>query len=195
MPTRSDPDDRALEHLQVLRAQMGDRGAYARLFERYHPRLLRYVQNLLGNAADAEDVMQDVWVTVVRKIGTLQNPPAFQSWIYRIARNRCMSRMRSRSFRHVSLDDVAETVQLSTTDDPGDDEDAASTLYDRAALEAGMARLSVVHREALTLRFIDGLTYEEIAAVTSRSIGTVRSRVHYGRKALHTHISVKDVTA
>jgi RNA polymerase sigma-70 factor, ECF subfamily len=56
----------------------------------------------------------------------------------------------------------------------------------------GALRLSPVHREVLTLRFLNGLTYEEIAAVTSSSIGTVRSRIHYGKKALRTHISTED---
>lgn len=60
MSEHGDPEDRALEHLQVLRSQLGDRVAYERLFERHHAPVLRYVHNLLGNGDDAEDVMQDV---------------------------------------------------------------------------------------------------------------------------------------
>lgn len=136
--------------------------------------------------------MQDVWVTIVRKIATLDHPAAFQSWMYRIARNRSISRLR-RSRPHVALDDLADAEQLTIADDQkGDDDDASLPSHDAAALDAGLARLSPVHREVLTLRFMNGLTYEEIAAVTSCSIGTVRSRIHYGKSALRTHISPED---
>lgn len=185
------PEDRALEHLQVLRAQLGDRVAYARLFERHHAPVLRYVHGLLGNGADAEDVMQDVWVTIVRKIATLEHPAAFQSWMYRIARNRSVSRLR-KSHRQVAFEDLAEAEQLTTPEDQDEGNDPLLSPQDAAALDAGLARLSPVHREVLTLRFMNGLTYEEIAAVTACSIGTVRSRIHYGKQALRTHISPED---
>lgn len=146
-----------LEHVQVLRAQLGDRAAYARLFERHHAPVLRYVHGLLGNGDDAEDVMQDVWVTIVRKIATLDHPAAFQSWMYRIARNRSISRLR-RSRPHVALDDLADAEQLTIADDQkGDDDDASLPSHDAAAIDAGLARLSPVHREVLTLRFMNGL--------------------------------------
>lgn len=185
------PEERALEHLQVMRAQLGDRVAYERLFERYHTPVLRYVHSLLGHGADAEDVMQDVWVTIVRKIATLEHPVAFQSWMYRIARNSSVSRLR-KSHRHVALDDFADAEQLTISNDRNGEDDLLSELHDAAALESGLARLSPVHREVLTLRFLNGLRYEEIAAVTLCSVGTVRSRIHYGKKALRKHISPED---
>lgn len=191
MSEHCNPEDRALEHLQVLRAQLGDRVAYERLFERHHTPVLRYVHSLLGNGADAEDVMQDVWVTIVRKIATLEHPAAFQSWMYRIARNSSVSRLR-KSRPNVALDDFADAEQLTISDDQNGDDDLLSELHDAAALDAGLARLSPVHREVLTLRFLNGLRYEEIAAVTLCSVGTVRSRIHYGKKALRKHISPED---
>ncbi len=193
MPEEGPAEAGALEQLQVLRAQLGDRGAFARLFERHHVPALRYVHGLLGDGAEAEDVMQDVWVTIVRKIATLDHPAAFQSWMYRIARNRSVSRLRS-SRRHVALDDLADDEQLTSADDEDDGDDPSFSLQDAAALEAGLARLSPAHREALTLRYLSGMTYEEIATVTSSSIGTVRSRIHYGKRALRTHISPEGET-
>ncbi|MBR9990894.1 MAG: sigma-70 family RNA polymerase sigma factor [Gemmatimonadetes bacterium] len=191
MPEHRNPEDGALEHLQVLRAQLGDRVAYERLFERHHAPVLRYVHGLLSNGADAEDVMQDVWVTIVRKIATLEHPAAFQRWMYRIARNRCVSRLR-RSRRQVALEDLDDTEQLKISADLDDDNDPSLSSQDAAALDAGLARLSSVHREVLTLRFMNGLTYEEIAAVTACSIGTVRSRIYYGKQSLRTHISPEE---
>lgn len=191
MSEQGDPDDRALEHLQVLRAQLGDREAFARLFDRHHVPVLRYVHGLLGNGAEAEDVMQDVWVTIVRKIGTLEHPAAFQRWMYRIARNRSVSRLRS-SRPHVALDDLADAEQPTVANDQNEDDNPSLASQDASALDAGLARLPPVQREVLTLRFLNGLTYEEIAAVTSCSIGTVRSRIHYGKRALRTLMSSED---
>src|SRR5690606_14674621 len=110
-------------------------------FDRHHAPVLRHARGLLGNAADAEDVMQEVWVSVVRKIGTLQHPEAFRSWMYRIARNRCMSRLR-RSRSYVPLDDAANAEQLTISVSETGDESASLAPPDAAALDAGLARLS-----------------------------------------------------
>lgn len=176
-------DDRIVEHLLVLRAQVGDREAYAGLFDRYHGRLLGYVHRLVGSSADAEDVVQDVWIAVVRKLPTLEQPSAFRAWLYRIAHNRAISQMR-KTHREVPLDDMSEHAEAIPAAGPDDEDVSAFAEHDGAAMHEALERLSVAHREALTLRFLDGLTYEEIAGVVGCGVGTVRSRIHYGKKAL-----------
>lgn len=186
METR--PQDQALvEHLMVLRAQLGDRDAFRGLFERYNPRLLYYLRHRFDHASGAEDVLQDVWLTVVRKVATLDQPGAFKAWIYRIARNHAISRLR-REPRHVSLEEAPDALELDAQAADEDDEGMFAG-YDAAAIHEGLGRLSPAHREVLTLRFVDELSYEEIAQVVGRTLGTVRSRIHYAKKSLHEHLA------
>lgn len=178
----ADDNDRIIEHLLVLRAQLGDDDALVRLFERYNERLLYYVRRLVDSSQDAEDVLQSVWLTVCRRVGTLDHPAAFRTWLYRIARNRAITQLRRRG-REVSLEE--------TTDDPAvaasDDADTFDEV-DVADLHRALARLSVAHRDALTLRFLEALSYEEIARIMDCDVGTVRSRLFYGKKALRKQI-------
>ena len=179
-------DQNLVEHLVVLRAQLGDRDAFVRLHERHNVRLLYYLRRLLSPAHHAEDVLQEVWVTVVRKIATLEQPQAFKVWLYRIAHNRAVSRLR-RERRHVPLDELPEELEIDPASSQDDDR-APFARFDTQAIHSGLERLSTPHREVLTLRFLDELSYEQIAEITGCNLGTVRSRIHYAKKALHGHL-------
>lgn len=172
------------EHLVVLRAQLGERAAWNELFVRHQARLLHYLRRLLGSAADAEDVVQDVWIIALRKLGTLEQPEAFKAWLYRIARNRALSRLRRRH-GEVPLDDDLPAREESES--PGGD-DGALAGWDPAVIHDALGLLSAAHREVLTLRFVDELSYDEIAAVVGCTVGTVRSRLHYAKRSLHDQL-------
>jgi RNA polymerase sigma-70 factor (ECF subfamily) len=181
--------ERVAEHLLVLRAQLGDRDAYGGLFERYNSRLLYYLRRLMGSPADSEDVLQEVWMTVVRRLNTLDQPGAFKPWIYRIAHNRAISRLR-RVRREVSI----EGLPLEQSVDPKSvlrDEVDLFGAFDPSAIQLGLERLSAPHREVLTLRFVDDLSYEEISEIVGCSLGTVRSRLHYAKNTLHRDLLEK----
>lgn len=174
-----------LERLLVLRAQTGSRDAFAELVERYDARLLFYLRRLLGTAADAQDVRQEVWLTVVRKLHTLDDPGAFRAWLYRVARRRGISWIRKRR-AEVPLDDEAfleEPVVESESDE------ASFGPEDAAAVYAAIDRLAAGQREILCLRFLGGLAYAEIARVLDCRIGTVRSRLHYAKAALRAALT------
>jgi len=179
-------DDAVVEQLLVLRAQMGARDAYAGLVHRYDARLLFYLRRLLGSPAAAEDVRQDVWLTVVRKLNTLDNPAAFRTWLYRVARHRGISWLRKRR-REVPLEEAGpleEVVAKNETDD------ASGFSADEAtAVHVALDTLSRSHRETLGLRFLGGLTYEEMAGVLDCRVGTVRSRIHYAKAALRVALA------
>lgn len=81
--------DDALEQMLFLRCQMGDRDAFDRLIERYQEPLYCFIISLLGYSDGTEDVVQNVWISVLRNIHTLRKPEAFSIWLYRIARNIC----------------------------------------------------------------------------------------------------------
>jgi RNA polymerase sigma-70 factor (ECF subfamily) len=173
------------EHLTVMRAQLGERDAMLGLFERYNVRLLYYLRRVVSPPGDAEDVLQDVWLTVIKKIATLEQPEAFKGWIYRIAHNRAISRGRSRR-------DDSPLEELTDQELAGNTEEMAESAFfgfDPADVHDGIGRLSPPHREVLTLRFLEELTYEEIADVVGTSLGTVRSRLHYAKRALHEDLA------
>jgi RNA polymerase sigma-70 factor (ECF subfamily) len=174
--------DRIQEHLLVLRAQIGDRSARTRLFERYEPRLRYYLRRLLREPEDCEDVFQETWLRVVRKLASLDDPSAFRPWLYRIAHNLARSRQRKRR-EDLSLDDP-ETPTDALAVDPGQDAEEFD-VYAVSALHAALDRLPTTQREAVALRFLEECTYEEIATIVDCSVGTVRSRLHYGKQALH----------
>lgn len=191
-PTRDDSSDRddpvnaLAERLLVLRAQLGGRDAYAGLVERYDARLLFYLRRLLGTRGDAEDVRQDVWLTVVRKLHTLQEPGAFRAWIYQVARHHAISWHRKRRLE-VPFDETFHdqaVVELEADELPFGPEDAT-------AVYAALDRLGAGQREILSLRFLGGLSYEEIARVLDCRLGTVRSRLHYAKAALRVAVTAR----
>lgn len=184
--TSDRPDQDLLEHLMVLRAQMADHDAYRGLFQRYNARLLYYLRRMVS-AADAEDVLQEVWLTVVKKLATLERPEAFKAWIYRIAHNHAISRRR-RARPDVALEEAPEVLDIESRAHD-DESDSLFASFGAAAIDSGLRRLSPRHREALMLRFVDQHSYQEIAQVVGCTVGTVRSRLHYAKKSLHSYLT------
>ncbi|HBI41756.1 MAG TPA: RNA polymerase subunit sigma-70 [Planctomycetales bacterium] len=172
----SDPADQLYERLLVLRCQTGDEAAFTALVERYTPRLRYYLWKMLGDGkADVEGVLQQVWFDVFRAAPRLADPAAFPAWLYRIARNRTALRHRNkpRPSRPLAEDDLA---------DGSDDEDYSTADAER--VHAALIELAPEHREVLVLRFLEGMSYEDVAQVVGSPLGTVRSRIHYAKRAL-----------
>jgi RNA polymerase sigma-70 factor (ECF subfamily) len=172
----SDPLDRILERVLVLRSQAGDEMAFAELVERYNPRLRYYLRKLLGDASTLDDALQDVWLDVFRGLGNLADGGAFCAWLYRIAHGRACRALRQ---LRAAPEPLAEAESIAEEAD--DDSFAAE---DAAAVHAALDALPPLQREALLLRFLEEMSYEQIAAATDSHIGTVRSRIHYGMRAL-----------
>lgn len=164
------------EQVLVLRYQAGDDRALVELVERYDGRLRYYVRRLLDDAEATDDVLQSVWLAVVRGLKRLARPAALSVWLYRIARNEVFARRRGRR-------DWAELTEEPAA--PAADEDAREfAAEDAVRIHAALAELRPEHREVLVLRFVEDMSYEGIAAVTDCPVGTVRSRIHYARHAL-----------
>ena len=173
----NDTDRAAFEEsLLVLRCQLGSEPAFEELFRRHHGPLSYYLRRLLGETGRAEDVLQNVWLTVLRKISTLREARAFRTWLYRIARNRAIVELRRRGVE-VPLEGSAAEAEPTA-------EPTGFPHHDPAAVHRALGRVSTAHREVITLRYLNELSYEEIAEVTGSSIGTVRSRLHYAKRAL-----------
>lgn len=167
--------ERLHERLLVLRCQTGDETAFAELVGRYHGRLRYYLRKMLGDAHQADDTLQEVWLDAFRALPRLHDPGAFAAWLYRIARDRA-SRVWRRGHR------ATEPLDASTLVAPDSEADFAPE--DAAVIHAALDRLTAEHREVLLLRFVEDMSYEQIAAVTSVPVGTVRSRLHHAKQAL-----------
>lgn len=176
--SQNDPQsqiDGIYDQVLIVRCQVGDELAFTELVKRYNKRLSTFIQRLMQNADGADDILQDVWFDVFRNIARLQNAGAFRGWLYRIARDHVAQRFRRSKTRPLPLVDIAK-AETST------DEDNLLTLFPK--LESALQTLNPEHNEVIVLRYLEELSYEEIATVTRCPVGTVRSRLHNAKNAL-----------
>ena len=162
----------------VLRCQAGERAAFEELFEMYQPRLKYYIRRLDGDS-NVDDILQDIWLAVFKKIHKLKDARSFAVWLYRIARNKVYDRFR-RKDRFVQLPE--DEIPVSGSDEPTFDASDAERLH------RALNTLKLYHREVLTLCFIEQMSYQSIADVIDCSIGTVRSRIFYAKQSLRTEM-------
>ena len=168
----------------VRRCIDGDRAAFEELFEIYQPRLKYYVRRLDCDGVNVDDIGQDIWLTVIKKIGKLKDVRSFNVWLYRIARNKVYDGFR-RKDRFVSLPED-EDIPVSGSEESGFDEEDAEKLH------LALNNLKPYHREVLTLGFLEQMSYQSIADVIGCSIGTVRSRMFYAKRSLRKELEEKD---
>jgi RNA polymerase sigma-70 factor (ECF subfamily) len=174
-----DPElDELRAELLVVRCQCRDPEALRELVERYGPRLRYYLRKMLKRQ-DVEDAMQDVWLHTVRQLATLRDPRAFGPWIYRIARGRAVQEIR----RHRPTEPLDEST-VAAGADVADEAIESFDPADAAAIHAALDELGTVHREVLVLRFMEQMSYEQMASVLDAPVGTVRSRLHYAKQEL-----------
>jgi RNA polymerase sigma-70 factor (ECF subfamily) len=164
--------------LLVIRCQTGDERAFQELYETFAERTRRYVRGWLG-ARGADDVQQEVWMRVYKRIGQLADPAAFRTWLYMTTRHATIDSLR-RSAREAEIvaSGPAQFAEEALAPDPQPEAGRAEAV--RSALDA----LPAAQREAVILRYWNDLTYAEIALVTGCPIGTVRSRLHHAKRAL-----------
>jgi RNA polymerase sigma-70 factor, ECF subfamily len=173
----TDQADLIYERLLVVRAQAGDDVAFAELVERFSPRLRYFLRKLLPSAHDAEDALQDVWLNVLRALSRLTDPQAIVAWLYRIARDQAFAKLRK-------VRPIEQLRDESTVADVTPEDDRDFSPEDAAQIHAALDALPSEQREVLVLRFLEDMTYEQIAAIVGANIGTIRSRLHYGKRAL-----------
>lgn len=168
--------DLLYERVLVLRCQTGDEVAFAELVACYQPRLSYYLRKMLRDVQGAEDALQDVWLDVFRAVSRLADVGAFRAWLYRIARDRALRELRKRHPPFLPLDEVDALN--------GRVEETPFMAEDVQHIHAALDELAPEHREVLVLRYVEDMPYEEIARVVSCHVGTVRSRLHYAKRAL-----------
>jgi RNA polymerase sigma-70 factor (ECF subfamily) len=156
----------------VAAAQAGDRAAFAELYQRYG-RMVRGILISSVGIGDADDVLQEVFMTAMQQLTALRDPLAFGGWLAAIARNKGVDHLRRRPVQTELPDDLA-----------GTNTDRSEAL----AVLAAIRSLPVAYRETLTLRLIEGMTGPEIASRTGLTEGSVRVNLHRGMQQLRARL-------
>ncbi|KAA3620841.1 MAG: RNA polymerase sigma factor RpoE [Proteobacteria bacterium] len=176
------------DHQLVERVQGGDKRAFDVLVRKYQGKVAGLVSRYVFDHAEVEDVVQEVFIKAYRALDRFRGDSAFYTWLYRIAVNTAKNHLVASGRRPPGQDvDVADVVntdagyKLQETDSP---ERSMMTRQIAELLQATLRSLPEDLREAIMLREIEGMSYEEIAEVMACPIGTVRSRIFRAREAL-----------
>ena len=174
---------------EIIRlAGEGDRSAFEQIVLEYQKKIYSTVLRMCGNADDAFDLTQEVFIRVYNSLSGFRGQSSFTTWLYRICANICIDYGRKKSRQPLSMtidsDDTEENTEYAVPDESFSPERIFEQKEIRRAVEEGLLQLSPEHRQILVLREIDQLSYEEIAAVLHIEIGTVRSRISRARMQL-----------
>src|SRR5580698_1261023 len=162
-----------------------------RLIEQYQHRLLRYLVYLTGRRELAEDLFQETWIRVLERGHQFNDKYTFSTWLFAVARNLAIDHMRRK--QPASLDGLMNGLTSYNNDDAPFDVPATgqASAFDATLrreqgehIAAGMLHLPAEYREALVLRFQEGMSLDEIATVAGVPLGTVKSRIYRGLSAL-----------
>ena len=168
------------EQLPVQQARAGSPEAWDILFRRYQLPLYVYVFELVGEEATSLDVVQETFINAARHVGHLRDDQKFGSWLFGIAHQKCIQRWRKQSRQDALLEELAGA--------PPAFQDGPVDLLIRQEQEAEfmerLNRLPLPQRSVLLLHFIEEFSLDEIADITGTNLGTVKSRLHYAKKAL-----------
>lgn len=181
--------EREIDQLLVERVQHGDKKAFELLVSKYQRKLMRLVSRLVHDQAEAEDVVQEAFIKAYRALANFRGDAAFYTWLYRIGINTAKNHLVSQGRRAPTSTDAdieeAETfVDADGLRDMNTPESLLASKQIAATVNSAMMSLPEELRNAISLREIEGMSYEEIAEVMSCPIGTVRSRIFRAREAI-----------
>ncbi len=188
--------DRGFEQALVSAARNGNETSFEELYQLYYQKVFALARMTVKNEADAEDILQQTFISAWQNIGRLADANAFNTWLQRICLNHCYTLLRKRRVR------VPVMAEIETDDAQAADAEAASDMTlpeayaEKADLKERLGRiideLSDVQRQTLTLYYFSGLSVEEIARTMEVSEGTVKSRLFLARKAIRTEIGEQE---
>ena len=166
--------------LPVREARAGKPEAWEALLARYRLPLYAYVYELVHQEQTSLDIVQETFINAARHIHTLQRDEKFGSWLFSIAHQRCMQHWRKQRPVEIPIDPLDEDFPEP---EPGPQELLIRKEQEEAFMKL-LGQLAMPHRAVLLLHFVEDFSLEEIARITGTQIGTVKSRLHYARKAL-----------
>lgn len=181
--------EREIDAALVRRAQAGEKRAFELLVSKYQRRLLRLLGRILHNQSDVEDIAQETFLKAYRALPKFRNESAFYTWLYRIAVNTARNHISSKHNQVFVSDQIQsqDGETFSLLDNLTDGETPETHMHNREIIEAlqkALDELPEQLRQAIVLRELEGLSYEEIATTMDCPVGTVRSRIFRAREAI-----------
>ena len=184
----ADTAGRTAEAALVDRCRRGELGAFEEVYRAHSARLFGLIQRMVGNAADAEDLLQEVFLSAHRKLDGFRGESALGTWLYRLATNHCLDYLRSRAAKSGQLTDALD-------DEPTLSDAGSRAIAERAVarmdLERALAQLPEGCRAAFLLHDVEGLEHREVAEALGIAEGTSKSQVHKARLKLRALLSAR----
>jgi RNA polymerase sigma-70 factor, ECF subfamily len=186
-----------LERLLIRRLQQRDEVAFSEVVRLYQHKVYNLLYRMIGNHEEAEDLAQEVFVTVFKSIDSFRGESKFTTWLYRVAANHCKNRIKYLSRRSRTSGDGLDGVPEHSMEDAGSAPlqshiDGPDQILEGLQLEKllaqAIAALDEEHRLLIVLRDVEELSYQEIGEITTLNEGTVKSRLHRARMAIKEHI-------
>ncbi len=175
------------EQLPVRQARAGEPAAWDTLFKRYQLPLYVYVFELVHDEQSSLDIVQETFIAAIRHIGGLRDDEKLGSWLFGIAHQKCIQRWRKQSRDAVLLEEIAGT----STEFEFSPEELLIRKEQEAEFMQSLNKLPLPQRAVVLLHFVEDFSLEEIATITGAQLGTVKSRLHYAKKALRNLLEEK----
>jgi len=181
---RKQQGDKLSEAEAIERAKQGDGEAFEALYNLHKRRVYSLCLRMTANTAGAEDLTQEAFLQLFRKIGTFRGESAFSTWLHRMAVNVVLMQLRKKGLPVVSLEETMETDEESPRKEPGDEDRRLAGSIDRLLLEDSIAALPPGYRMIFLLHDVEGYEHNEIAGMVGCSIGNSKSQLHKARMKL-----------
>ncbi|MCK9344896.1 MAG: RNA polymerase sigma factor [Candidatus Pacebacteria bacterium] len=166
----------------VLLVQRGDTEQFGELVERYEEKLLRYGRKFLSRREDIQDIVQDIFISTYQNIQNFDTLQRFSPWIYRIAHNAFVNRLKKNSYNPLILVDFDTLVSHPVYEDPAPLEREQKEM--RVMIDRGLEELAPKYREILILHYLEDMSYKEISDILQIPGGTVGIRLKRAKEAL-----------
>ena len=168
--------------LQLARsAAHGDMGAFEELYKRHHRRVYSVCLRMLQNTSEAEDLTQDVFIQLYRKIGSFRGDSAFTTWLHRMTVNQVLMHFRKRNVKFEKTTEEGETPDQVVT---GTANPERMRIVDKIALDNAIDQLPTGYKNVFVLHDVEGFEHEEVAKILGCSVGTSKSQLHKARLKL-----------
>jgi RNA polymerase sigma-70 factor (ECF subfamily) len=192
-PTQAEADD--LSEAETIRlAQEGDAAAFERIFRRYSRRVYALCLRMARNKTDAEDLTQEAFLQLFRKIHTFRGESAFSTWLYRVCANVVLMWLRKKGLMEIHLENTQEEKDSNREEISAPDLVLSGTI-DRLILDRAINELPTGYKKAFMLHDVEGYEHHEIAEILGCSIGNSKSQLHKARMQLRNLLQAAPISA
>jgi RNA polymerase sigma-70 factor, ECF subfamily len=186
----TDPKQTITEAEAIERAKQGDEAAFEVLYHLHKRRVYSLCLRMLSNPAQAEDLAQEAFLQLFRKIGTFRGESAFSTWLHRMTVNVVLMQLRKKGLPLVSLEETLETDEETPRKEFGSEDVKLTGTIDRLQLQRAIDRLPPGYKTVFVLHDVEGFEHNEIAEMVGCSIGNSKSQLHKARLKLRDHLKL-----